>query len=50
MIKTVKKFSKKSLSLLIALIMVFSAMPLTPPISVEAATDTSAISKAISDY
>lgn len=33
----VKKFSKKSLSLLIALIMVFSALPLTPPISADAA-------------
>lgn len=37
---SVKKFSKKSLSLLIALIMVFSALPLTPPISAEAATTT----------
>lgn len=35
---SVKKFSKKSLSLLIALIMVFSALPLTPPISADAAT------------
>ena len=34
---SVKKFSKKSLSLLIALIMVFSALPLTPPISADAA-------------
>ena len=34
---SVKKFSKKSFSLLIALIMVFSALPLTPTISVEAA-------------
>ena len=36
---SVKKFSKKSLSLLIALIMVFSALPLTPPVSAEAATE-----------
>ena len=40
MIKTVKKFSKKSLSLLIALIMVFSVLPLTPPVSAEAAVNT----------
>ena len=38
---SVKKFSKKSLSLLIALIMVFSALPLTPPISADAAVITS---------
>lgn len=37
---SVKKFSKKSLSLLIALIMVFSALPLTPSISAEAATNS----------
>lgn len=37
MIKSVKKFSKKSLAILIALLMIISVMPLTPPISVEAA-------------
>ena len=50
MIKTVKKFSKKSLAILIALLMIISVMPLTPPISAEAATDTSALSNAISAY
>ena len=50
MIKTVKKLSKKSLAILIALLMIISVMPFTPPISVEAATDTSALSKAISAY
>lgn len=38
---SVKKFSKKSLSLLIALIMIISALPFTPPISAEAAVITS---------
>lgn len=42
MIKTVKKLSKKSLAILIALLMIISVMPLTPPISVEAA-DVSSI-------
>lgn len=42
MIKTVKKFSKKSLAILIALLMIISVMPFTPPISVEAA-DVSSI-------
>ena len=42
---SVKKFSKKSLSLLIALIMVFSALPLTPPISADAATTTTTLNK-----
>lgn len=37
MIKSVKKFSKKSLAILIALLMIISVMPFTPPISVEAA-------------
>ena len=41
---SVKKFSKKSLSLLIALIMVFSALPLTPPISADAAETKTEIS------
>lgn len=41
---SVKKFSKKSLSLLIALIMVFSALPLTPPISADAAVTTKTVS------
>ena len=41
MIKTVKKFSKKSLAILIALLMIISVMPFTPPISVEAADDIS---------
>lgn len=41
---SVKKFSKKSLSLLIALIMVFSALPLTPPISADAAVVKNEIS------
>ena len=42
MIKTLKKFSKKSLAILIALLMIISVMPFTPPISVEAA-DVSSI-------
>lgn len=42
MIKTVKKFSKKSLAILIALLMIISVMPFTPPISVEAADKTAA--------
>lgn len=37
MIKTLKKFSKKSLAILIALLMIISVMPFTPTISVEAA-------------
>lgn len=37
MIKTVKKLSKKSLAILIALLMIISVMPFTPTISVEAA-------------
>lgn len=41
---SVKKFSKKSLSLLIALIMVFSALPLTPSISANAAETKTEIS------
>ena len=41
---SVKKFSKKSLSLLIALIMVFSALPLTLPISADAAETKTEIS------
>lgn len=41
---SVKKLSKKSLSLLIALIMVFSALPLTPPISADAAVTTKTVS------
>lgn len=41
---SVKKFSKKSLSLLIALIMVFSALPLTPLISADAAETKTEIS------
>ena len=42
MIKTLKKFSKKSLAILIALLMIISVMPFTPPITVEAA-DVSSI-------
>lgn len=50
MIKTLKKISKKSLAILIALLMIIPVMPFTPPISVEAATDTSALKNAISAY
>lgn len=42
MIKTLKKFSRKSLATLIALLMIISVMPFTPTISVEAA-DVSSI-------
>lgn len=42
MIKTLKKFSRKSLAILIALLMIVSVMPFTPPITVEAA-DVSSI-------
>lgn len=42
MIKTLKKFSRKSLAILIALLMIISVMPFTTPISVEAA-DVSSI-------
>ena len=46
MIKSVIKLSKKSLAILIALLMIISVMPLTPPISVEAAETVSAEIKA----
>lgn len=42
MIKSVIKLSKKSLAILIALLMIISVMPFTPPISVEAADKTAA--------
>lgn len=47
---SVKKFSKKSLSLLIALIMIISALPFTPPISADAATQDVTKTVTVSDY